>query len=158
MDNTETISHDEEGNVENFTMSNKYAPSPNEFLCAVTARLEISTEELKKHNYKSTGTPLLINSICTVLTESKIISLLGNEQQAENILGGIHYSIAKRVINPTKKVEPNEVKNFAIDSTLNKGLAEAIEFEFEGVTIPKNLQISTALGASNLKQEVYEKL
>ncbi len=156
---SKAISLDEEGNVVNFAMNDRCAAGTGKFLDVAAAKLEIGVEELGEYHFKSKGTPLPINSTCAVFAESEIISLLGNEHKVEDIVAGIHYSIAKRIIRLAKKVGLNDVIYFDGGPALNKGLVEAIEFELgRRLAIPKNPQITTALGAAILAKEAYEEL
>ena len=44
-----------------------------------------------------------INSLCTVFGESEVISLLSQGRRVEDVIAGIHKSIAKRVVSLVKK-------------------------------------------------------
>jgi predicted CoA-substrate-specific enzyme activase len=132
-------------------MNDRCAAGTGKFLDVAAAKLEIDVEELGEYHFKASGTPLSINSTCTVFAKSEIIGLLGNEHSKEDIVAGIHFSIAKRIIRLTKKVGLNDVIYFDCGPALNAGLVAAIEDELgRELAIPSYPQITTALGAALL--------
>ncbi len=153
---SKAIGLDEEGNVVNFAMNDRCAAGTGKFLDVAAAKLEIDVEELGDYHFRAGGTPLSINSTCAVFAESEIIGLLGNEHSKEDIVAGIHFSIAKRIIRLTKKVGLNDVIYFDGGPALNAGLVAAIEDELgRELAIPDYPQITTALGAALLAKEGY---
>lgn len=153
---SKAIGLDEEGNVVNFAMNDRCAAGTGKFLDVAAAKLEIDVEELGDYHFRAGGTPLPINSTCAVFAESEIIGLLGNEHSKEDIVAGIHFSIAKRIIRLTKKVGLNDVIYFDGGPALNAGLVAAIEDELgRELAIPDYPQITTALGAALLAKEGY---
>jgi len=154
---SKAISLDNDGNVVNFAMNDRCAAGTGKFLDVAAAKLEIDTEELGEYHFRSKGVPLAINSTCAVFAESEIIGLLGNEHKKEDIVAGIHFSIAKRIIKLAKRVGIKDVIYFDGGPALNKGLVAAIEDELgKELAIPKNPQITTALGAALIAKEAYE--
>ncbi len=156
---SKAISLDEEGNVVNFAMNDRCAAGTGKFLDVAAAKLEVDVESLGELHFNSKGTPLAINSTCAVFAESEIISLLGNEHKVEDIVAGIHFSIAKRVVRLAKKVGIKELIYFDGGPALNRGLVAAIEEELgRELVVPENPQITTALGASVIAKEAFESL
>ncbi len=153
---SKAISLDSEGNVVNFAMNDRCAAGTGKFLDVVAMNLEIGADELGEYHFKSTGTPLSINSTCAVFAESEIIGLLGNDHSVEDIVAGVHYSIAKRIIKLVKRVGIKERIYFDGGPALNEGLVSAIENELgKEIFIPEHPQITTALGAAMLALESY---
>jgi len=153
---SKAISLDSEGNVVNFAMNDRCAAGTGKFLDVVAMNLEIGADELGEYHFKSTGTPLSINSTCAVFAESEIIGLLGNNHSIEDIVAGVHYSIAKRIIKLVKRVGIKEQIYFDGGPALNEGLVSAIENELgKEIFIPEYPQITTALGAAMLAHESY---
>lgn len=153
---SKAISLDNEGNVINFAMNDRCAAGTGKFLDVVAMNLEIEVDQLGEYHFKSQGTPLSINSTCAVFAESEIIGLLGNDHSIEDIVAGVHYSIAKRIIKLVKRVGIKESIYFDGGPALNEGLVSAIENELgKEIFIPKYPQITTALGASILANESY---
>ena len=153
---SKAISLDNEGNVINFAMNDRCAAGTGKFLDVVAMNLELEVDELADHHFKSEGTPLAINSTCAVFAESEIIGLLGNDHSVEDIVAGVHYSIAKRIIKLVKRVGIKEGIYFDGGPALNGGLVHSIENELgKEIFIPEFPQITTSYGAAILAHESY---
>jgi len=153
---SKVISLDNDGNVVNFAMNDRCAAGTGKFLDVVAMNLELEVSELGDYHFKSEGAPLSINSTCAVFAESEIIGLLGNNNSVEDIVAGVHYSIAKRIIKLVKRVGIQEGIYFDGGPALNAGLVYAIENELsKEIFIPKFPQITTAYGAAILAHESY---
>jgi predicted CoA-substrate-specific enzyme activase len=153
---SKAISLDEEGNVVNFAMNDRCAAGTGKFLDACAMNLEIGVDELGRKHFESTGTPLSINSTCAVFAESEIIGLLGNEHSVEDIVCGVHYSIAKRIVKLVKRVGVKEGIYFDGGPALNAGLVNAIENELgKKIFIPRYPQITTSYGAAIIGIDSY---
>ncbi|UFS61676.1 acyl-CoA dehydratase activase [Sulfurimonas sp. HSL-3221] len=153
---SKAIAMDSDGNVVNFAMNDRCAAGTGKFLDVVARNLEIGVDELGEYHFKSTGTPLSINSTCAVFAESEIIGLLGNNHRVEEIVSGVHYSIAKRIVKLVKRVGINEGIYFDGGPALNSGLVNAIENELgKPIFVPAFPQITTSLGAAVLAWESY---
>lgn len=153
---SKAISLDEEGGVVNFAMNDRCAAGTGKFLDACAMNLEIGVDELGNKHFESTGTPLSINSTCAVFAESEIIGLLGNEHSVEDIVCGVHYSIAKRIVKLVKRVGVKEGIYFDGGPALNAGLVNAIENELgKKIFIPDYPQITTSYGAAIIGIDSY---
>lgn len=153
---SKAISLDNEGNVVNFAMNDRCAAGTGKFLDVVAMNLELEVSELGDYHFKSKGAPLAINSTCAVFAESEIIGLLGNDNSVEDIVAGVHYSIAKRIIKLVKRIGIKEGIYFDGGPALNEGLVYAIENELsKEIFIPEFPQITTAYGAAILAHESY---
>jgi predicted CoA-substrate-specific enzyme activase len=153
---SKAISLDEEGNVTNFAMNDRCAAGTGKFLDACAMNLEMRVEELAEKHFASTGTPLSINSTCAVFAESEIIGLLGNSHSVEDIVCGVHYSIAKRIVKLVKRVGVKEGIYFDGGPALNGGLVNAIENELsKKIFIPQFPQITTSYGAAIIGIDSY---
>jgi len=153
---SKAISIDAEGNVVNFAMNDRCAAGTGKFLDVVAMNLEIGVDELGTYHFKSRGTPLSVNSTCAVFAESEIIGLLGNGHSIEDIVAGVHYSIAKRIIKLVKRVGVQEAIYFDGGPALNEGLVHAIENELsKKIYIPEHPQITTAFGAAIMARESF---
>lgn len=153
---SKAISLDEEGNVTNFAMNDRCAAGTGKFLDACAMNLEIKVEDLGEKHFASTGTPLSINSTCAVFAESEIVGLLGNSHSVEDIVCGVHYSIAKRIVKLVKRVGVKEGIYFDGGPALNSGLVHAIENELsKKIFIPQFPQITTSYGAAIIGIDSY---
>ncbi|MEA3373418.1 MAG: acyl-CoA dehydratase activase [Campylobacterota bacterium] len=153
---TKAIQIDDMGTVTNFVMNDKCAAGTGKFLDVTAMNLEIELEELGDYHFNIKGAPLPINSTCVVFAESEIIGLLADGHGKEEIVAGIHYSIAKRTIRLAKRVGLDGNVYFDGGPALNKGLVAAMEDELgKRLVIPEIPQITTALGAAVLALEAY---
>jgi len=94
---SKVISLDSEGNVRNFVMNDKCAAGTGRFLEMASRNLEVDIDEFSELHFLAHDSPLPINSTCAVFAESEIISLLAAGHNKDQIVAGIHYSIARRI-------------------------------------------------------------
>jgi predicted CoA-substrate-specific enzyme activase len=153
------IQLDHEGQIQNFAMNDKCAAGTGRFLEMTARNLELEVDELGEYHARAQGVPLTINSTCTVFAESEIISLLANGHGKEELIAGIHYSIAKRVARLAKRFGMDGMVFFDGGPARNQGLVQALEDELmRRVIVPKTPQITTAYGAALLAREAYDDL
>jgi len=153
---SKAISLDSEGNVTNFAMNDRCAAGTGKFLDVVALKLEIGVDELSDYHFKAEGTPLSVSSTCAVFAESEIIGLLGNNHSVADIVCGVHYSIAKRIVKLVKRVGVKEGIYFDGGPALNGGLVSAIENELgHKIFIPEFPQITTSYGAALMGVDSY---
>ncbi|MDD5405576.1 MAG: acyl-CoA dehydratase activase [Sulfurovaceae bacterium] len=153
---SKAISLDNEGNVVNFAMNDRCAAGTGKFLDVVALKLEMDVNMLGEYHFRSKGTPLSVSSTCAVFAESEIIGLLGNDHGIEDIVCGVHYSIAKRIVKLVKRVGIKEGIYFDGGPALNDGLVNAIENEIgQRIFVPKHPQITTSFGAAIMGVDSY---
>jgi predicted CoA-substrate-specific enzyme activase len=153
------IQLDRHGQIQNFAMNDKCAAGTGRFLEMTARNLEVEVDELGEYHARAQGVPLTINSTCTVFAESEIISLLANGHGKEELIAGIHYSIAKRVARLAKRFGTEGVVFFDGGPAQNRGLVQALEDELmRKVVVPETPQITTAYGAALLAREAYDDL
>ena len=146
---SKAISLDSTGNVTNFAMNDRCAAGTGKFLDVVALKLEIGVDELGDYHFRAKGTPLSVSSTCAVFAESEIIGLLGNNHSVEDIVCGVHYSIAKRIVKLVRRVGIKEGICFDGGPAMNQGLVNAIENELGArLFIPDYPQITTSFGAA----------
>ena len=150
------ISLDEQGTVVNFAMNDRCAAGTGRFLDMAARNLEIEVTDLGDFHFNAKGIPVAINATCAVFAESEIIGLLGHGHEREEIVKGIHFSIAKRTIRLIKKVGIEELIYFDGGPAMNKGLVAAIEDELgRQMVIPPHPQVTVAFGAALIGLESY---
>ncbi|MDP2879184.1 MAG: acyl-CoA dehydratase activase, partial [Sulfuricella sp.] len=153
---SKAIQIDDTGNVSNFAMNDKCAAGTGRFLDVAARNLDIDLEELGDYHFNGKGAPLTINSTCTVFAESEIIGLLANGHGKEEIIAGIHYSIAKRTVRLAKRVGIEGRVYFDGGPALNKGLVAAIQDELgRELVVPEHPQTTTAFGAAILARNEF---
>lgn len=151
------IALDDQGIMTDFAMNDKCAAGTGRFLEVMSRILEVELDELGILSERAKNIPH-INSLCTVFGESEVISLLSQGRNVEDIIAGIHKSIAKRVSAMVKKIGVKEAVFFDGGPAFNTGLKSALEQELETeIYVPPNPQITTALGAALVASESYSK-
>ncbi len=140
---------DEAGDVKNFVMNDKCAAGTGRFLEMAARTLEVDISELSDLHFKLQGSPVQISSTCAVFAESEIISLLAKGKAKEEIVAGIHYSIARRIARLADRLGLEDSILFDGGTALNKGVLDALKDELmRDVIVSENCQVTTAIGAA----------
>ena len=149
----------ENGKVREFHMNEKCAAGSGGFLERAAKYLEVEVEEIGHRSLES-STPQPISSICAVLAESEIINHVSEGRTVEDILAGIHQSLAERSLMQLKRVgmQGGEV-TFIGGVALQSGMIMACK-KMWGVTVhvPAEPQYTTALGAALLGWQRVRKM
>lgn len=136
------------GTVDNFVMNDKCAAGTGRFLESLARVLELGVDELGPMSLQST-LPTDINSTCVVFAESEVISLVARQKPREDIIAGIHLSLAKRVAAMARKARFQDQVMLTGGGGLNAGLAQALEDELmTEVLVPELPQYNGAVGAA----------
>jgi predicted CoA-substrate-specific enzyme activase len=85
-----------DGKVRDFAMNDKCAAGTGRFIEVMARALHAPLEEFGPLSLRAEQ-PASISSLCTVFAESEVISLIAVGESRENIMAGIHASIASRV-------------------------------------------------------------
>ena len=117
------------GEILDFCMNDKCAAGTGRFLGAASSALDIPLSELGSVALKSEH-PVRISTTCTVFAESEVLLWLGKGKKVEDILLGVHQSIAARSIGLLRRVGIEEqvtftggvARNVGMVAALNKGL------------------------------------
>ena len=136
------------GEVVDFCMNDKCAAGTGRFLGAAASALEIALDQLGPTALRGEKA-VKISTTCTVFAESEVLSWLGRGKKIEDILLGVHQSIAGRSAGLARRVGiEHEVtftggvaKNVAMIATLNRALGVT-------VNVSDDSQYMGALGAA----------
>ncbi|MDO5040456.1 MAG: acyl-CoA dehydratase activase [Peptoniphilus sp.] len=136
------------GVLENFVMNDKCAAGTGRFLDVIARVLEVDISQLEELDTKST-LDVTISSTCTVFAESEVISQLAQGTKIEDIVKGIHDSIASRVGSLAKRVGLKDDVVMTGGVALNKGMVRALERNTgHKIYTSEYCQLNGALGAS----------
>lgn len=139
---------DEAGNVIDFVMNDKCAAGTGRFLEVMAKALELRVDELGSISLKSKN-PCRISSVCTVFAESEVVSLRAEGKAREDIIAGIHKSIASRIGAMMSQIDHKGLLVLTGGVAKNRGVIKALECELKtSVSIPENPQITGAIGAA----------
>ena len=127
---TKAIRVNETGEVIDFCMNDKCAAGTGRFLGATAAALDIPIDELGSTALKFTR-PVRISTTCTVFAESEVLSWLGKGKKIEDILWGVHQSIASRSAGLLRRVGIEEEVTFTGGVTRNVAMVRSLEEKLE---------------------------
>lgn len=145
---TKAIRVSPSGEILDFCMNDKCAAGTGRFLGAASAALDIPLSELGRVALQSER-PVRISTTCTVFAESEVLSWLGKGKKIEDILLGVHQSIAARSIGLLRRVGIEEEVTFTGGVARNIGMIEALN---RGLGLKVNVSADShfmgALGAA----------
>jgi predicted CoA-substrate-specific enzyme activase len=130
---TKAIRVSPRGEILDFCMNDKCAAGTGRFLGAASAALEIPLDELGGTALRGER-PVRISTTCTVFAESEVLSWLGKGKRVEDILLGVHQSIAVRSAGLLRRVGVEDevtftggvARNVAMISTLEEALGKRL--------------------------------
>lgn len=147
---TRAITMGESGKVRTFKTNDKCAAGSGMFIARAAKYLEIPIEDVGGLSLQATN-PQPISSVCAVLAESEIINHVSAGVSVENILRGIHDSLADRAVGMLKRVgmegEVTFIGGVARQSGMVKALGEKLGTM---VNVPPDCEYVCALGAALL--------
>jgi (R)-2-hydroxyacyl-CoA dehydratese activating ATPase len=142
------------GKLADFVMNDKCAAGTGRFLEVIAAVLGIKVEDLGPISAKAQN-KITISSTCTVFAEQEVITRLSQGVRIEDVIAGLHDSIASRVGRMAKrlKVEPDVV--FTGGVAKNIGVVRALEEQLQcQVLVPDEPLLSGALGAALMARDI----
>ena len=151
------IRFDSEGNVGDFTMNDKCASGTGIFLDSMAKVLRVPVDEMGKLSEESTQ-DIDISAQCVVFAESEVVSLIHKLTPKEDIVSGIHKSIATRLNGMLSRVGANGTVVAVGGLAKNKGVVGWLE-KLAGVsiTVPEHPEFVGAVGAAILAAEKEQK-
>jgi predicted CoA-substrate-specific enzyme activase len=148
----------EGGRVKEFHMNEKCAAGSGGFLERAAKYLEVAVTEIGTLSLHA-GKPQAISSVCAVLAESEIINHVSEGVGVENILRGIHNSLADRALNLLKRVGLDGEVTLVGGVALQDGMVAALRDKLGvPVNVPVAPQYTAALGAALLGLQRFRKL
>ena len=122
---TKAIRVNATGEIVDFCMNDKCAAGTGRFLGAASAALDIPLDELGEVALRAERA-VKISTTCTVFAESEVLSWLGKGKKIEDILLGVHQSIAARSIGLLRRVGIEPEVTFTGGVARNVGMIEAL--------------------------------
>ena len=121
------------GEIQDFCMNDKCAAGTGRFLGAAARALDIPLDELGGTALKGEKA-VRISTTCTVFAESEVLGWLGRGKKIEDVLLGVHESIAGRSAGLARRVGIEEevtftggvALNVAMIATLSRALGVAV--------------------------------
>jgi predicted CoA-substrate-specific enzyme activase len=148
----------EGGKVKEFHMNEKCAAGSGGFLERAAKYLEVAVADIGPLSLAA-AQPQPISSVCAVLAESEIINHVSEGVSVENILRGIHNSLADRALSLLKRVGLDGEITLIGGVALQAGMVAALRDKLGVVVnVPERPQLTTALGAAVLGLQRLQRL
>ncbi|MDP6621536.1 MAG: acyl-CoA dehydratase activase [Alphaproteobacteria bacterium] len=136
------------GEIVDFCMNDKCAAGTGRFLGAASDALGILLDDLGPTALQSEK-PVRISTTCTVFAEAEVLSWLGKGKKIEDILWGVHQSIAARSFGLLRRVGIEDEITFSGGVALNTGMIKAMEEKLErSLNVSDESHYMGALGAA----------
>ncbi|MGI9100993.1 MAG: 6-hydroxycyclohex-1-ene-1-carbonyl-CoA dehydrogenase [Terriglobales bacterium] len=147
---TRAIAVGERGKVRTFKSNDKCAAGSGMFIARAAKYLEIPLESVGELSLRASH-PQPISSVCAVLAESEIINHVSAGVTIEDILRGIHDSLADRAGALLKRVGMTDEITFIGGVARQQGLVAALEQRLGvKVNVPEDCDYVCAVGAALL--------
>ncbi|MFW9780265.1 MAG: acyl-CoA dehydratase activase [Candidatus Heimdallarchaeota archaeon] len=145
---TKAIRINEQGEIVDFAMNDKCSAGTGRFLDVCAEALGYDIDEIGDESLKG-DKPVKISSTCTVFAESEVTNQVSRGKRPENILAGMHHSIAVRSITLLRRVGIFPELTFTGGVSRNKGLVQALEKSLgQNVNVSPLSQWLGAVGAA----------
>ena len=141
------------GRVLDFVMNDKCAAGTGRFLEVMAHALEV---DLADFGALALSAPrrAKISSTCTVFAESEVVTHLGAGMPRDEIIAGIHESIAARVATMVGRIRVQDTVVLTGGVSHNNGVVKMLEEKLKHtIIVPKQAQLAGAIGAALIAQE-----
>jgi predicted CoA-substrate-specific enzyme activase len=138
-----------DGRVTDFKMNDKCAAGTGRFFEMAERILNTPIQEFGDLSILSQS-PVCINSTCAVFAESEIVSLLSQGMNREDIIAGLHGSVARRISGLAGSLCLEEEIYLDGGPGMNRGLLLAVKDELmRNVKVFSQPQFTVAFGAAS---------
>jgi len=145
---TKAIRINELGEVLDFCMNDKCAAGTGRFLSAAADVMELPIDDIGPVSLRARKA-LKITNVCTVFVEAEIMNQLARGSSVEEILAGVHASIAGRSIGLMRRVGLEDEITFTGGVSRNRGMVAALEGRLERkLNLHTDAQFNGAIGAA----------
>jgi predicted CoA-substrate-specific enzyme activase len=145
---TKAIRVSDRGEIVDFCMNDKCAAGTGRFLGAASSALAIPLDQLGPTALRGER-PVKISTTCTVFAESEVLSWLGKGKKIEDILLGVHQSIAARSAGLLRRVGVEDEVTFTGGVARNTAMIETLNQRLGlEVNVSEESHFMGALGAA----------
>ncbi len=149
---SKAISLDKNGRILDFVMNDKCAAGTGRFLEVMARAMGVDLKEFGNLSLEAKD-PVKISSLCTVFAESEVITMVSKGKKREDIIAGIHNSIASRTFSMANRLQISPPIMLTGGVAKNKGLVKALEKKFaQDIIVSPFAQLNGAIGAAYLAQ------
>ncbi len=135
------------GKVVKFVMNDRCAAGTGNFIEKIAQSLNLSLSEFGERALKSEK-PETIDSLCVVMAETEILSLVQEGKRLEDIIFGVCDSLIRRINGIAGQIGIEEPLLFCGGGALNPGLVKALKRYYPETIIPEDPQFVGAIGAA----------
>lgn len=155
---TKAISLDSKGHMKQFFMNDKCAAGTGRFLTVIARALEVPLEKMGIYDSLSKN-PCKISSTCAVFAESEVISQLAKGNTKEDVIAGVHNSIAHKISGLVYRTSMEEKIVVCGGGAKNTGVLRALcETLKKEIYVAPEPQLTGALGAAIFAYEELNKI
>ncbi|MFC1895053.1 acyl-CoA dehydratase activase [Thermodesulfobacteriota bacterium] len=141
------------GKVTNFVMNDKCAAGTGRFLEVIAEALELKLEDIGDLSLKAQSKAKISNT-CTIFAEQEVVSNIADGVPIEDILAGLHASIASRVYRMAERVKIERDVVLTGGVAINVGMVKALEDQLGySILVPEEPLLTGAIGAAILGKE-----
>jgi predicted CoA-substrate-specific enzyme activase len=143
-----------DGRVRDFVMNDKCAAGTGRFLEVMAQALEVDLDKFGELSLAA-DRPAAISSLCTVFAESEVVSLIAGGEKRENIIAGIHESIAVRVAAMAGRIGVTAPVMMTGGVARISGVVRSLEKKIGcPIAVSDRSQVAGAIGAALLAQRL----
>ena len=135
------------GKLDRFIMNDRCAAGTGNFIEKIAQSLDLTLEEFGELALKSES-PETIDSLCVVMAETEILSLVSEGKKIEDIVLGVCNALVRRINSIGSQVGIEEPIIFCGGCALNRGLVKAMKGMSSEILVPELPQLIGALGAA----------
>lgn len=155
---TRALRISETGKVREFRTNDKCAAGAGGFIERACKYLEVGIDQVGDLSMQS-AKPQTISSVCAVLAESEIINHVSQGETVENILRGVHNSLASRALALLKRAGMEDEVTFVGGVARQQGMVKALtETLKRKVNVSEEPELVGALGAALLALRRLERI
>jgi predicted CoA-substrate-specific enzyme activase len=137
-----------DGSIEKFLNNDKCSAGTGCFLDSMAIALKVGIEDMGELSKKSVS-PSCMSTKCTIFAESEVVSLVARGTSREDIIAGLHQSVAQKVQGLVKAIGGKGTIAFCGGVARNSGvIVEMRKALGPEMKIPPHPQLMTALGAA----------
>ncbi|MBW2091900.1 MAG: 2-hydroxyglutaryl-CoA dehydratase, partial [Deltaproteobacteria bacterium] len=145
---------DEQGRVTDFAISEKCATGSGRFLQVMGRVLQVELSDMGQLSLKSIN-PVKFGTSCAVFAESEAISRITEGMSKEDIIAGLHNSMAAKIYNLIQRIKLEKKCGATGGGALDIGLVKSLEGIMDTpLLVPPEPQNTAALGAALIAREM----
>jgi predicted CoA-substrate-specific enzyme activase len=136
-----------DGRVDRFIMNDRCAAGTGNFIEKIAQALGLTLAEFGELAVQADRAEI-VDSLCVVMAETEILSLVGEGKRLEDIVAGVCDALVRRIDGIGSQIGIEEPILFCGGGALNPGLVKSMRRIFKKVIIPEDAQFVGAIGAA----------